>query len=97
MQTSKKNQGLFKKGLRSLIDNKVLDLAKLKAFADDKFTVGQVSAFFSLRRRNTFWEKEKMLVNRNFSYSNIVLESFYQELSKACLFNSLPDVPILSD
>ena len=48
--------------------NKILDLSKFKAFADDKINVTKKMKFV-LGRVKTLWEKEKMLVASIFSFS----------------------------
>ena len=60
-------------GFKSLPNDKILDVTKLKAFADDKIKVAQmtISVFDKVK---TLWEKEKMLVTRIFSFSYNVLK-----------------------
>ena len=43
-------------------------MTKLKAFADNKFNVVQMMISFS-DKVETLWEKEKMFVTSNFSFS----------------------------
>ena len=56
---------------------KILALAKLKAFANNKFYVDKL-LFLSVTLRKTLQEKEKMLVTSIFSFSYSVSKSCYK-------------------
>ena len=55
-------------------NDEILDLFKLKAFADNKINVTQKLKFVSLRVED-IGEKEKMLVTSIFSFSHNVFKS----------------------
>ena len=57
-----------------LPNDKILDVTKLKAFADDKLKVGRMMIVL-LEDWKTLWEKEKMLVTSIFSFSHSVFQS----------------------
>ena len=55
----------------SLPNNKILDLSKLKAFADDKMKVaGKFIIGFGTGKKH-FWEMEKLLVTKMFSKTGL--------------------------
>ena len=56
----------------SLPNDKILDLTKLKAFADDKLDGVNMMTSLSLIGYKTLWKKEKMLVTSIFSFSHSV-------------------------
>ena len=51
-----------KKTLNPLPDNKILDVSKLQAFADDNFSVAQKMCSYSLIGQKTLWEKEQFFI-----------------------------------
>ena len=55
--------------VNSFPNDKILDLSKLKAFADDKSNVTQTLKFVLGRLENIVGKKEKMLVISIFSFS----------------------------
>ena len=60
--------------VNSLPNNKILDWAKLKAFADNKINVNEKKFKFVLGGVETLWEKEKMLGISIFSFSHNVFK-----------------------
>ena len=67
-------KGLFGKGL-TLYDNKISDLSKFSAFADDKINVTEYLEF-SRGKVDTLWEHEKMLITSISSFShNVILKA----------------------
>ena len=50
---------------------KVLDSSKLKVFADDNLKFDENGRKFFIPAKKTLWEKEKLLINSNFSFSHI--------------------------
>ena len=59
----------------------MLDLTKLKTFADDKLTLSQTSPSFHMmcllyKSFKTLWEKEKSPLTNNFSFSHNVFYPF---------------------
>ena len=61
--------------VNSLPNNKILDLSKSKAFADNKIKA-KLMIFVPIGLK-TFWEKEKMLVTSIFSFSRNVFQRFF--------------------
>ena len=62
--------------VNSLLNDKFVDLSKLKAFADKKINVTQKLKISLGRGEKTLWEKEKMLGTSIFSFSHNVFKSF---------------------
>ena len=64
----------------------VLDLSKLKEFADDNFEFVRNAESFP-NGYKTLWEKEKLLVTSNFSFSHCVFKRLILQTRKyqACL------------
>ena len=78
---TRKNKGLFRKGLTTKPwpfnlspNDKLFDLSKLKAFADDKSNLTQ-NLKFVLDGAENIVGKEKMLVTSIFSFSYNVFKS----------------------
>ena len=73
-----------KRRFNPLSDDKILDWSKFKQVADDILTLSQTSSvffffFFRVCSRGIFrtlWEKEKLLVSSNLSFSQIALYPF---------------------
>ena len=61
--------------VNSLLNDKILDWFKLKAFSDDKLSSAEILKFV-LGRQKTSWEKEKMLVTSIFFFSHNVFKKF---------------------
>ena len=57
-----------------LPNDKILDLSKLKEFADNKIKAIYKQNFFYGMDWKTLWEKEKMLVTSIFSFSHSVFK-----------------------
>ena len=70
------NSILDRAKFNSLLNNKLLDVTKLKAYADDKlnFATMIISPFDTVE--NTCREKEKMLVTSIFAFSHSDFQSF---------------------
>ena len=67
--------------VNSLPLNKILDLSKLKEFAVDNFEFNENGRKFS-NRLKTLWEKEKLLVTSNFSFSHCVFKRLILQTGK---------------
>ena len=76
----KKGLNASVKGLKPVLKEIILDLSKLKAFADEKVNMNEKLKFVLGK---TLWQKEKMLVTSIFSFSYNVFKSL--------LFNPLPN------
>ena len=73
--------------------NEILDLSKMKAFAEDKIIVFNpfpnmpwFLRVYSTGHMKTLWEKEKLLVTSNFSFSHTI---FYPFLELSTIFTKL--------
>ena len=62
----------------------ILDSSKLKEFADDNFQLDENSRKYSKLEEKTLWEKEKLLVTSNFSFSNKVFKRLVRQ-TRVCL------------
>ena len=73
-----------------LPNDKSLDMTKLKAFADDKLNVAKITISLFDSVEKTLWEKEKMLVTSNFSFSHSVFQSLFFMVVKSrdCMVKS---------
>ena len=80
--SSKPTKGKEKKqqNLYPLPDNKILAVFKLKAFADDDFSVVQKRCSFSLIGQKTLWKKEKMLVTSIFYFPAMFSKAFFSRV-----------------
>ena len=69
------------KAFNTLQNDKILDMKKFKAFADDKLDVARMTISFYHRVKNTLGkgEKEKMLATILFSFSHSVFQSLLLE------------------
>ena len=67
--------GINSRQFNSLPLNKIVHLSKLKAFADDKFNVTKIMIYVSDLLK--IWEKEKMLVTSNLSFSHNVFKRLF--------------------
>ena len=65
------------------LKRQILGSFKLKEFADDSFKCDENGRKFSKKGRQTLWEKEKLLVTSNFSFSHCV----FKRLVKRTLTN----------
>ena len=67
-------------------NDKHLDSSKLKEFADDNLKFDKIGRKLSKRVEN-MWEKEKLLVTSNFSFSHTVFKDMYGRhvKTRACL------------
>ena len=54
----------------------------MKEFADDNFKFDKNGRKFSKKRLKTLWEKEKLLVTSNFSFSHSVLKRLTPQAGK---------------
>ena len=78
------NKSIEEKNLDTIIsskfnplpNDKILDLTKLKAFADDKSNVAKMMISL-IDRVEKLWEKEKILVTSIFSFSYSVFQSLH--------------------
>ena len=59
-----------------------LDSSKLKEFADDSFKFDENSRKLSKQIEKTLWEKEKLLVMSNFTFSHSVFKRLVLETHK---------------
>ena len=64
--------------ITSILQGKLFDCGKLKAFADGKLKV-TVMLRFAFHWVKTLWEKDKMLVTSNFSYSRNVFPNAFSQ------------------
>ena len=61
----------------------ILSPNKLKGFADDNFEFNEDGKKFSKKgKKKTLWEKEKLLVTSNFSFSHSVFERLVLQTRK---------------
>ena len=60
----------------------ILDSSKLREFADNNFRLVEHGKEFS-KGLKTVWEKEKLLVTSNFSFSHCVFTRFVQQTRKS--------------
>ena len=67
----------------TLPNNKILDLSKFKAFADDKI-IGTQKLNLLWEEQKTLWDNEKMLVTSIFSFSHNFFKSFFFFFSERC-------------
>ena len=68
--------GPFYVMINSLPNHNILELSRLKGFADDKINVIQKTEICLGKGTEQLWEKEKMLVTSIFSFSHNVLKRF---------------------
>ena len=60
----------------------ILAFSKLKEFSDDDFEYGENHRKFSKQVEKTLWEKEKLLVTSNFSFSHSVFKRLVLQTHK---------------
>ena len=65
----------FCRCINSLPSNKILDLSKFKAFADDKMNETQ-KLKFAFETVESLWEKEKIMVTSIFSFSTMFSKGY---------------------
>ena len=71
----------MKKDFQPFPKRQILDPSKSKDFADKKFEFYENGRKFS-ERVKTLWEKEKLLVTSNFSFSHSVFKGLEQQTRK---------------
>ena len=66
----------------TLTKQQILDSSKLKEFADNNFKFDDNDRKFSKWVEKTLWEKEKLLVTSNFSFSHSIFKRLVLQTCK---------------